>query len=524
MDTADQSPEGLAAEVERDSATSPARDARPGERAARHKRSFFRGPVFMVLLMAVVAGATFVVTMLLMSINNHQAEGSRAFYNVAQLDETSYDPAVWGQNYPVQYADYKKTAEFTPAEHAGKMVPHSVEGDPRTEVKSQKLEEDPRLVKMWSGYAFAVDYRHARGHAYTTVDQQYTLRNAKDQQPGTCANCHVSAPALYDKLGNGDREAGFEATGTMKLSQVLADESVSHPVACIDCHDPKTMALRVTRPSFMRGIKALKASQGVSDFEVNKDATPQEMRTYVCAQCHVEYYFKGENKVLTFPWDKGIDIDNIYSYYQEQGFTDWTHEKTGAPMLKAQHPEFDIWSNSVHAANGVGCADCHMNYKRVGSGKVSNHHVTTPMKDVNASCGTCHKTGDGVIEKRVRTIQANFISSRDRAFDTLVGLISDLEAAKSDGTSPEQIALAQQYQRKASFYLDYVYSENSYGFHAPDYEQRIINQAEHAAQNGRLALTGKTAEELKDSDVSTANAEHYPSDKAASGASRGSGH
>ncbi|WP_366180066.1 ammonia-forming cytochrome c nitrite reductase subunit c552 [Actinomyces timonensis] len=217
MDTADQSPKGPAAEADRDSATSPAKDEGRGRVAARHKRSFFRGPVFMVLLMALVAGATFVVTMLLMSINNHQAEGSRAFHNVAELDETSYDPAIWGQNYPVQYADFKRTAEFTPAEHAGKMVPHSVEGDPRTEVKSQKLEEDPRLVKMWSGYAFAVDYRHARGHAYTAVDQQHTLRNAKDQQPGTCANCHVSAPALYDKLGNGDREAGFEATGTMKL-------------------------------------------------------------------------------------------------------------------------------------------------------------------------------------------------------------------------------------------------------------------------------------------------------------------
>jgi nitrite reductase (cytochrome c-552) len=61
-----------------------------------------------------------------------------------------------------------------------------------------------------------------------------------------------------------------------------ARELVTHPIACIDCHDPATMQLRVTRPGFMEGMRALKASQGMTDYEVNRDATRQEMRSFVC--------------------------------------------------------------------------------------------------------------------------------------------------------------------------------------------------------------------------------------------------
>lgn len=357
---------------------------------------------------------------------------------------------------------------------------------------------------MWDGYAFAVDYRHARGHEYMTIDQQYTRRNLEFKQPGTCLNCHASMPAIYTALGDGDTNAGFEAIGTMPLSEAM--EYAEHPVSCIDCHDPETMALRITRPAFERGIAALKASEGVANYDVNRDATHQEMRTYVCAQCHVEYYFDGEDKILTFPWSKGLDIDEIWEYYLEDGHKDWTHARTGAEIVKAQHPEFDIWAQGVHAENGVSCADCHMNYTREGAMKVTNHHITSPLADINASCGTCHaNTSDGTLEQRVVTIQDRFIESRDIALDALVALINDLEKAQTDGTPADRVELAREFQNKSSFYIDYVYSENSYGFHAPDYTQRILNQATDAARKGQLALKGSTAEELAASDITTTN-------------------
>ena len=91
---------------------------------------------------------------------------------------------------------------------------------------------------------------------------------------------------------------------------------------CNDCHDPETMDLRITRPALLEGLK----KRGV-DID---HATRQEMRTYVCAQCHVEYYFRGAEKRLVYPWSKGLRADEILAFYDEVGFKDWTHKETGA--------------------------------------------------------------------------------------------------------------------------------------------------------------------------------------------------
>ncbi len=471
------------------------------ENTQTNKKSVSRGWLLALILVAAFA-LTFAVVALLMNISDKKAEGANSYTKVVEVDETTVDPAIWGQNFPVQYEGFLRTAEFTPANHGGVMVPHDVEGDPRTEVKSSKLEEDPRLITMWEGYPFAKDYRHARGHTYMTLDQMYTLRNTEFNQPGTCANCHASMPAVYKEIGNGDSELGFELMGTMSLGEVL--DITEHPVSCIDCHDPETMDLRITRPAFEQGIAELKATEGIENYDVNRDATRQEMRSYVCAQCHVEYYFAGEDKVLTFPWDEGLDIDQIWDYYMNIGHVDWEHATTGAQILKAQHPEFDVWAQGVHAANGVSCADCHMPYERNGAAKVTNHQITTPMRDLNASCGTCHNDTD-VLAERITTIQDRFIESRDRAMDALTALVSDIEAAQKDGTPESQIDLARQFQNRASFYVDYVYSENSYGFHAPDYEQRILSQSLDAARKGQLALRGVSAEDLEASEITATN-------------------
>ena len=135
-------------------------------------------------------------------------------------------------------------------------------------------------------------------------DQTFTERQDVTQQPGSCINCHASAYTAYKKLGSGDIFKGFDAAKQNAVSG--GPKEVTHPVACIDCHDSQTMALRVTRPAFMNGIKAFKASQGVQNFDVNRDATRQEMRSFVCGQCHVEYYFKGPEKTLTYPWQNGL--------------------------------------------------------------------------------------------------------------------------------------------------------------------------------------------------------------------------
>ena len=256
---------------------------------------------------------------------------------------------------------------------------------------------------MWAGYAFSVDFREERGHAYMLLDQTLTERQAVAQQPGTCMQCHASLYVPYRKLGDGDLVLGFERMNQMSYQE--ARELVSHPVSCIDCHDPGTLQLRVTRPAFMEGMAALKAADGVVDYDVNADATRQEMRSYVCGQCHVEYYFKGEEKRLVYPWANGLKVENIMAYYDETGFKDWTHEESGAPVLKAQHPEFEMWNQGIHARSGVACADCHMPYMREGAMKISDHHVRSPVLNINRACQTCHKWPEAELLDRVETIQ-----------------------------------------------------------------------------------------------------------------------
>ena len=107
----------------------------------------------------------------------------------------------------------------------------------------------------WAGYAFSKDFREERGHGYMLDDQTFTERQQVAKQPGTCMQCHASIWVPYRKLGGGDLTRGFELMNQMPY--VEARKLVTHPVACIDCHDPATMQLRVTRPGFIVGLRAL---------------------------------------------------------------------------------------------------------------------------------------------------------------------------------------------------------------------------------------------------------------------------
>lgn len=441
---------------------------------------------------AVVAAGAFVVTImiaaLLVNINERKTEAQDPFFRVTELTQDIEDPAVWGRNFPKQYDLYLRTVDMVRTRFGGsEAMPRTpTEADPRSLVARSKLEEDPRLKRLYAGYAFSADFREARGHAYMLEDQTFTLRQKVKPQPGACMHCHASVGVAYRKLGKGDLFAGFEKMNQMPYSE--ARTHVTHPISCVDCHDPKTMALRITRPAFIEGIRALKASQGIKNYDVNKQATRQEMRSYVCGQCHVEYYFKGEKQRLTYPWHKGLKIENIVAYYEEEGFTDWTHKETGAKVLKAQHPEFEMWNQGVHARAGVACADCHMPYKRDGAMKISDHHVRSPLLNINNACQTCHRDSEAEILARVEQIQERNHELRELALNALMDLYDQIKARKAAGASEAQLAEAYQWQRKGQFYIDFVDSENSMGFHAPQEAARIYATAIDFCRKGQMAL------------------------------------
>ena len=437
----------------------------------------------LVSVIAAVAGVA-----LLLNIFERRQEARNPFFRVVRLTDETEDPAVWGMNFPLQYDAYLRTVDQVRTHYGGsEAMPRTPTGaDPRSVVAQSKLDEDPRLRTMWAGYAFSVDFREERGHAFMLDDQTFTGRQQASPQPGTCIHCHASTYVSYRRIGEGDMILGFERMSQMTYPE--ARELVSHPVGCIDCHDSETMQLRVTRPAFIEGMRALKALEGIPDYSVNTDATRQEMRSFVCGQCHVEYYFQGDEKRLVYPWANGLRVENILAYDDEIDFADWSHADSGARVLKAQHPEFEMWNQGIHARSGVTCADCHMPYTREGAMKISDHHLRSPVLNISRACQTWHKWPEDELQERVETIQTTLFNARNIAMDALMDLIADIRGALESGASDEQLASARDFQRRAQFYLDFVEAENSTGFHAPQEATRILVESVDFTRRGQVAL------------------------------------
>ena len=457
----------------------------------RPRRRF--GVRMLAIVAALAAVAAVAIGALLTNIFQRQQEARNPFYRVVELTDTTQDPAIWGKNFPQQYDGYLRTVDQIRTRYGGsEAIPRTpTAADPRSLVAQSRLEQDPRLREFWAGYAFSTDFREERGHAYMLSDQEFTQRQQAAKQPGTCLHCHGSVYVPYMKAGNGDLIAGFEKLNP--LPYVEARKQITHPISCIDCHDPGTMQLRVTRPGFIEGMRMLKASQGTPTYDVNTAATRQEMRTFVCGQCHVEYYFRGPDKRVVYPWAKGLSVDSIMAYYDSTGHKDWTHPVSGAPVLKAQHPEFEMFSQGIHARAGVACADCHMPYQRVGAMKISDHHVRSPMLNINRACQTCHRVPEAELQARVERIQDATYELRNLALDAVLQLTRDIAAGAKADSADRRLATARDFQRRAQFFTDFVEAENSMGFHADQEAARILARAIDYARRGQIALTAASA-------------------------------
>jgi nitrite reductase (cytochrome c-552) len=433
-----------------------------------------------------VTGLTGLVVALLTNIVERKQEARQPFVRLVEVTEDTADPTVWAQNWPLQYDSYLKTSQPTATKYGGRGL-GAGDGGPA----EQKLDKEPWLRRIFAGYAFALDYRDRRGHYYGLFDQEQTRRVTERKQPGACLHCHASVLPLYRFAGQGDVAKGFLRVSGMPYQEArnMKDDKgqplVQHAAGCLDCHDPKTMAVRVTRPAFIAGIKALRAKQGIQDFDPNRDATRQEMRSFVCGQCHVEYYFKGDGKTVTYPWANGVRAEEIEAYFDKEGFSDWVHAETGTSVLKAQHPEFEVWQQGIHARAGVACADCHMPYERVGALKVSDHWVKSPLLNINRACQTCHAVAEKELEARVLIIQDRHHALLQRAAKATTDMLDAIVAAKNGGAVEGDLHPARALHRKAQWRLDFVAAENSMGFHAPQELARVLGEAIDYARQGQ---------------------------------------
>jgi len=245
------------------------------------------------------------------------------------------------------------------------------------------------------------------------------------------------------------------------------------------------MALQISRPALLEAFER----QGKNIEEVSH----QEMRSLVCAQCHVEYYFNKDIyegvPYLTLPWDSGLAVEDMEEYYDEINFSDWTHTLSRAPMLKAQHPGYEVYLTGVHADRQVSCADCHMPYRSEGGQKFTDHRLQSPLNNVHNSCQICHREENSDHLKDVYDRQDKIIQNRDKLEELIVRAHVEAKLAWDLGASHEQMNNILQDIRHAQWRWDFAAASHGGSFHSPIEIARVISTGIVIVQEGRIKLT-----------------------------------
>jgi nitrite reductase (cytochrome c-552) len=412
----------------------------------------------LIILVGIIIVLAVVLTGILIFLKNQPPEQRAVIQPVVTVLPLEADSSIWGQNYPNEYSSLLLTADNnTPTTYGGSA-------------QKSYLLEDPRLVLLFAGYPFSKDYNQPRGHANTLIDIRATKR-VTDTTHATCYSCKSSDnPGLWAQMG-------MEAYDAQLFPAMTP--SINNPIGCANCHEAGTMRLVITNPAVETAFKA----QGI-DW---KTFTRQEMRSAVCANCHVTYYFAGDNKVLTVPWDNGMRVEDVIKTEDNVKFADWTYPGTGTPIMKARHPDYELYAaNSTHYKAGVACADCHMPYLRDGAMKYSSHDIMSPLLDPQQSCGQCH-TDVNVALSRASVIQDTVHQSKLATEDALIDAITALQAAAVKGDSdPALLEEARSLHRQAQFMWDFISSSNSMGFHNPDEALRILRNATDLARQAQM--------------------------------------
>ena len=420
------------------------------------------------LLFIVAMVVVFILGLLAASVTQRRAEGASVFNN-KKVEIKGIEPRneIFGENYPREYQTWLQTADTTfKSLHNGSQ-------------KQDVLAARPNMVILWAGYAFAKDYNTPRGHMHAIEDIYRSLRTGapmtadEGPQPATCWTCKSpDVPRMMQAIG--------VDSFYMKKWAALGSEIVN-PIGCADCHDPATMNLHISRPALVEAFQR-------RGMDINK-ATHQEMRSLVCAQCHVEYYMKGDGKYLTFPWDKGLSVENMEAYYDSIQFSDFTQKLSKAPIIKAQHPDYEIASMGIHAQRGVSCADCHMPYISEGGVKYSDHHVTSPLANIDRTCQVCHRESEETLRQNVYDRQNKALELRDRVETELAKANIEAKFAWDKGATDAQMKDALQLIRHATWRWDFGVASHGASFHAPQEVERILAHALDKALQAQLAIS-----------------------------------
>lgn len=429
------------------------------------------------VLFIITAIVVFGLGLLTSSIVERRTEAQ--FVDQKKIDIGEFEPRniVWGQNYPKQYESYlaMRDTSFVSKYNGNAEI--------------DQLEQFPALVILWAGYGFAKDYSQPKGHVYAIKDIQESLRTGAPTgpddgpMPATCWTCKSpDVPRLMNEIGVKEFYSGKWARH---------GSEIVNPIGCADCHNEKTMDLQISRPALIEAFER----QGKDIAE----ATHQEMRSLVCAQCHVEYYFNKKEPhegvpYLTFPWDNGTTVEQVEKYYDDIDFSDWTHALSKAPMIKAQHPGYEIFKTGIHARRGVACADCHMPYKSEGGVKFSDHKIQSPLNNMANSCQVCHRESEEELTNSVYANMDRVLEIRGELEHLLVTTHLEAEFAWKQNASEEQMKAILMDIRHAQWRWDYAAASHGAAFHAPVETLRILSTGIQKANDARLKIAQLAAE------------------------------
>ncbi len=410
----------------------------------------------------------FILGLLVSSLLERRAEVVSIFNNrKTPMEGIVSENSKFASDFPREYETWKQTADTT--------FKSEFNSSQAVDVLAQR----PNMVILWAGYSFSWDYATPRGHQHAVEDVRRTLRTGapgvtegKQPQPGTCWTCKgPDVPRVMKEQGL----ANFYKAPWSKWG-----DQIMNNVGCSDCHDSKTMDLKPARPALYE------AWQRVGK-DVNK-ATHQEMRSLVCAQCHTEYYFKGDGQYLTFPQDSGITVEAMEKYYDAMNYKDYTHALSRAPILKAQHPGYEIHQMGIHGQRGVSCADCHMPYMSKGGVKYTDHHIMSPLANIERTCQTCHRQSAETLRQNVYERQRKCNEIRNRVENELATAHIEAKFAWDKGATEAEMKPVLDLLRKSQWRWDFAVASHGAAFHAPQEIMRILSHSLDFANQARLKV------------------------------------
>lgn len=410
----------------------------------------------------------FILGLLVSSLLERRAEVVSIFNNrKTPMEGIVSENSKFASDFPREYETWKQTADTT--------FKSEFNSSQAVDVLAQR----PNMVILWAGYSFSWDYATPRGHQHAVEDVRRTLRTGapgvtegKEPQPGTCWTCKgPDVPRVMKEQG----VANFYKAPWSKWG-----DQIMNSVGCSDCHDSKTMDLKPARPALYE------AWQRVGK-DVNK-ATHQEMRSLVCAQCHTEYFFKGEGQYLTFPQDSGMTVEAMEKYYDAMNYKDYTHALSRAPILKAQHPGYEIHQMGIHGQRGVSCADCHMPYMSKGGVKYTDHHIMSPLANIERTCQTCHRQSAETLRQNVYERQRKCNEIRNRVENELATAHIEAKFAWDKGATEAEMKPVLDLLRKSQWRWDFAVASHGAAFHAPQEIMRILSHSLDLANQARLKV------------------------------------